>query len=80
MTNLPDILKFLRSSEAANKFSELYGTREGMLVYQMERYCRIAKRFYEEFGSVEGVNFFSAPGRTEIGGNHTDHQSGRVLA
>ena len=35
MTNLPDILKFLRSSEAANKFSELYGTREGMLVYQM---------------------------------------------
>ncbi len=24
--------------------------------------------------------FFSAPGRTEIGGNHTDHQRGRVLA
>ena len=23
---------------------------------------------------------FSAPGRTEIGGNHTDHQHGRVLA
>ena len=24
--------------------------------------------------------YFSAPGRTEIGGNHTDHQRGRVLA
>ena len=26
------------------------------------------------------VRFFSAPGRTEIGGNHTDHQHGCVLA
>ncbi len=27
-----------------------------------------------------GARFFSAPGRVEIGGNHTDHQHGRVLA
>ena len=80
MNNLPDILKYLRSSEAANKFTDLYGKREGVLLYQMERYCRIAKRFYEEYGNMDGVRFFSAPGRTEIGGNHTDHQSGRVLA
>ena len=26
------------------------------------------------------ARYFSAPGRTEIGGNHTDHQQGRVLA
>ena len=26
------------------------------------------------------TRYFSAPGRTEIGGNHTDHQRGRVLA
>ena len=26
------------------------------------------------------ARYFSAPGRTEIGGNHTDHQRGRVLA
>ena len=80
MNNLPDILKYLRSNEAAGKFQELYGKREGVLLYQMERYSRIAKRFSEEFGTVEGVSFFSAPGRTEIGGNHTDHQAGRVLA
>ena len=32
--------------------------------------------------SFEGTPacYFSAPGRTEIGGNHTDHQRGRVLA
>ena len=33
-----------------------------------------------EFGCHETAALFSAPGRTEIGGNHTDHQHGRVLA
>lgn len=36
--------------------------------------------FRMSFGSCEGARLFSAPGRTEIGGNHTDHQQGRVLA
>jgi len=35
--------------------------------------------FFSAFGETP-VRFFSAPGRTEIGGNHTDHQRGRVLA
>ena len=35
--------------------------------------------FREAFG-YEPQRYFSAPGRTEIGGNHTDHQKGRVLA
>ena len=35
--------------------------------------------FAAAFGGVP-VRYFSAPGRTEIGGNHTDHQRGRVLA
>ena len=35
--------------------------------------------FAEAFGGVP-QRYFSAPGRTEIGGNHTDHQRGRVLA
>ena len=35
--------------------------------------------FAKHFGS-QPVRYFSAPGRTEIGGNHTDHQRGRVLA
>ena len=36
-------------------------------------------RFVSAFGS-NPERYFSAPGRTEIGGNHTDHQRGRVLA
>ena len=35
--------------------------------------------FLEAFGAAP-QRYFSAPGRTEIGGNHTDHQRGRVLA
>ena len=37
------------------------------------------KGFVEHFSS-KPQRYFSAPGRTEIGGNHTDHQRGRVLA
>ncbi|MBR4953592.1 MAG: galactokinase [Oscillospiraceae bacterium] len=43
------------------------------------RCTKIADGFRETF-SCEGECIFSAPGRTEIGGNHTDHQHGRVLA
>ena len=35
--------------------------------------------FHAAFGAAP-TRYFSAPGRTEIGGNHTDHQHGRVLA
>ena len=35
--------------------------------------------FAAAFGGAP-TRYFSAPGRTEIGGNHTDHQRGRVLA
>lgn len=37
------------------------------------------KGFTTAFGGT-AERYFSAPGRTEIGGNHTDHQRGRVLA
>lgn len=46
---------------------------------QLKRYGRAAERFTEIFGQ-KPTCFFSAPGRTEIGGNHTDHSLGRVLA
>ena len=46
---------------------------------QRARYLRIAGRFAQKFGKRE-TEFFSTPGRTEIGGNHTDHNGGRVLA
>ncbi len=45
---------------------------------QTERYRRLADAFRRQFAR-EPVAFVSAPGRTEVVGNHTDHQNGRVL-
>ena len=47
-----------------------------------DRICRVADSWMKEFGKCadDEVALFSAPGRTEIGGNHTDHQRGKVLA
>ena len=44
------------------------------------RYISALDEFQRLFGDDREVRIFSAPGRTEIGGNHTDHQHGRVLA
>lgn len=59
------------------QFIYLYG--EKALEKQRERYCGALDRFTEIFGERD-VELISAPGRTEIGGNHTDHQHGRVVA
>ena len=60
------------------KFQELYGKDAPR---QEARYEAIRKGFAAQYGYEAGEGtFFSAPGRTEIGGNHTDHNHGRVLA
>ncbi len=46
---------------------------------QKERYINAVKKHIAVYGDVDGA-VFSASGRTEIGGNHTDHQHGCVLA
>ena len=49
---------------------------------QLARYRSAVNKFEELFGStlIDGARLFRAPGRIEIGGNHTDHQHGQVLA
>ncbi len=59
-------------------FSALYAQDD--LEGQRMRYERLAARFGELFQDLGTPRFFSAPGRMEISGNHTDHQLGRVLA
>lgn len=44
------------------------------------RYLKAVDEFEKLYGDADEINLFSAPGRTEVGGNHTDHQHGRVLA
>ncbi len=52
---------------------------EAKLEYQKGRYVKAVGKFEKIYGEAE-VTVFSAPGRTEVGGNHTDHQHGEVLA
>ncbi|PKQ62806.1 galactokinase [Labilibaculum filiforme] len=60
-------------------FTALYGNDEAVLKFQADRYAKQLASFQTAFGSDE-ASLFSSPGRTEVGGNHTDHQLGRVLA
>ena len=48
---------------------------KNMLEYQKERYIKALEAFEALYGEKE-VEIYSAPGRSEVGGNHTDHQSG----
>ena len=61
-------------------FSALYGSDPATLAVQRERYSTLVDRFAEEYGADREVRLYSAPGRTEIGGNHTDHNNGVVMA
>lgn len=61
------------------KLIRLYGRDEKQISFQKERYQKLADRFTDIFG-CSCTHIFSAPGRSEIGGNHTDHNCGRVLA
>lgn len=58
-------------------FNDLYS---GETEKQRTRYASLSKGFKEFFNYDPELDFFSAPGRSEIGGNHTDHQHGRVIA
>ena len=52
---------------------------EASLNAARERAVRTVERFIDRFGDAASAALVSGPGRTEIGGNHTDHQHGRVL-
>ena len=67
----------LKSGELDATLTQLYGG-DG-LTRAKERCGRVVEGFERTFGAQPEA-LFSAPGRTELGGNHTDHQHGRVLA
>ena len=69
--------EYIRENRCGELFERLYG--EGAEA-QKARYLGALDAFEALFGSEKEIAVFSAPGRTEIGGNHTDHNGGRVLA
>lgn len=80
MNQYAQMIRQLKTPDVMKRLTRLYGQRDGMLVAQTTRYTRLLKR-HEELINADGkVYMISAPGRTEISGNHTDHNRGKVLA
>lgn len=72
-----DTLLKLDTPEAKRLMADLYG--EAGAKENTERYRQVVLGFEKTYGDGE-ILLFSSPGRTEISGNHTDHNHGRVLA
>ena len=70
--------EFIAAPAATDFLARLYG-RDAVKA-QAERYAGLAARHVQLFGEKDGLRFVSAPGRTEVAGNHTDHNCGCVLA
>jgi len=78
-----ELLERINTQKAAELFSSLYGA-EGVDAAKL-RYGHLIEGLMdfsgEEFPETTGeLRVFSVPGRTELGGNHTDHNQGKVLA
>jgi len=76
----------LNSVQAEKLFTSLYGA--GEIEKERNRYAKLIEEFLREdifpkkdFPETKNeVRIFTASGRTELGGNHTDHNFGKVLA
>lgn len=73
------MLDKIKNGEYDSRLKNVYIKDEDVLK-QRDRYISLVNDFSEVFGERDELRFFSAPGRTEVGGNHTDHNHGRVLA
>lgn len=70
-------LKIMNKIISDDKFLLLYDKSE--LQYQKRRYNDLLEKFIIKY-KEQPPYFFSSPGRTEIAGNHTDHNNGKVIA
>lgn len=76
--NTQILIEKLQNSELDDRLLDIYVDKK-LMDYQRNRYVAAIKKFEDLYGAGEVV-IFSAPGRSEVGGNHTDHQHGKVLA
>jgi len=74
--NIKKYIAYIQNGGLDSAFSKLYCNCE----LARKRYINNLNDYNETFEDSENMQMFSAPGRTEIGGNHTDHQQGCVLA
>ncbi len=78
MEQTKTLLEELAAQKHQERLAEIY-VDSSVLPYQTARYQKAIQKFEELYGAGE-AEIYSAPGRSEVGGNHTDHQHGEVLA
>lgn len=78
MENIKSLVSKINGGDNST-LRNLYGTDLSVLQEQALRYTEVLIKFQETYHSDQ-AEIFSSPGRSEIGGNHTDHNHGRVLA
>ena len=79
MILLSEAKQSLLNGDADQMICSVYGCGKDRTAGYRDRLVHLLEGYREVFGEGE-VELFSAPGRTELGGNHTDHQKGCVLA
>jgi galactokinase len=72
--------KMFLGGEGVERITALLSCSREAAADESRRIVRLIEEFETRFGADRDVKIFRAPGRTEICGNHTDHQGGRVLA
>ncbi|MBQ1827332.1 MAG: galactokinase [Erysipelotrichaceae bacterium] len=73
-----ELINNIRNGSYDQRILDIY-TDESRLEYQRKRYISLLQEHLERFGESD-VIIVSTPGRSELTGNHTDHQHGQVLA
>ncbi len=76
--NASQLIAAIESGKYTSIFTELYGAEN--IKAQEARYINVVNEFEKLFGGDREISLFSVAGRSEISGNHTDHNYGRVLA
>lgn len=77
--NVNELIAAINDGTYDENLKAVYVTDEAVQS-QKPRYVETLNDFGELFGYDREVNIMSAPGRTEVCGNHTDHNNGKVLA
>lgn len=78
MASSRELLKDIQQGKWDRTLLRLYGADR--LERQRQRYAEAVYQFQRYFGACPEVRLYSVPGRTELCGNHTDHQKGIGLA
>ncbi len=80
MKNIAILRDNLNIGNYSDALVQLYCCTPEATNIHAKRFLAVLDGLDASFGVHTDAALFSAPGRTEIGGNHTDHQRGRVLA